>query len=154
MYLRCTYKSKWYKGMALKIRDHECKECDIRFSTASKLTNHRKCVHDKIKDHVCEQCGVAMSMAANLRDHIRVVHEQIRNFKCEECGYEFSSRSNLKKHMGKQHKHSVKKVDPDPLLGPTQVDFETDNCNSKEENDDDLILASILTMGVDGNDSE
>ena len=68
-------------------------------TTAMRVRQHIKVVHDKIKDSICEQCGGEFSGKWNLAEHVKVVHLNVREYRCDECGHEVTTRSNLKKHL-------------------------------------------------------
>ena len=81
------------------LKKHECPKCELKMTTAMKVRQHIKTVHDKIKDCICEHCGAAFSARSNLQEHVKVVHYNIREYRCDECGFEVTTRTYLRKHL-------------------------------------------------------
>lgn len=56
----------------------------------------------KIKKHQCDQCDYATDWPSNLSKHKKSVHDKIR-LACEECDFTTTNHGVLKKHMNNVH---------------------------------------------------
>ncbi|XP_047526781.1 zinc finger protein 43-like [Vanessa atalanta] len=77
---------------------YSCEICELKFTTPSAATSHKRVVHDKIKSYVCDLCGYACGTNGELRQH-RAIHSDDKPFVCRKCSKPFKTYSNLKTHM-------------------------------------------------------
>lgn len=80
----------------------ECKECPVKFTGKSKVSNfnkHTNSVHRKHFPHVCSRCPKKFPYRHKLEHHFNTVHRGIKAFACNQCGKHFSDKSNLSKHQ-------------------------------------------------------
>jgi hypothetical protein len=91
------------KMIHTKIKDFECPSCDFKCSHSGNLKLHIKQVHTKIKDHECPQCDFKCSQNSNLNAHIKQVHTKIKDFKCDQCTYKCSANGTLNAHIKQVH---------------------------------------------------
>jgi hypothetical protein len=64
-------------------------------------------VHLKIKDFECDNCDMKFSTKGNLKQHIKQVHLKLKDFECKNCNYKCSDNGSLQRHSkrctGKEH---------------------------------------------------
>ncbi|XP_045496111.1 zinc finger protein 708-like [Colias croceus] len=77
---------------------YHCDVCNLKFTTRSSATSHKRVVHEKIKSYVCDLCGYACGTNGELRQH-RAIHSDDKPFECRKCSKAFKTYSNLKTHM-------------------------------------------------------
>lgn len=77
---------------------YHCDVCNMKFTTRSSASSHKRVVHDKIKAYVCDLCGYACGTNGELRQH-RAIHSDDKPFVCRKCDKPFKTYSNLKTHM-------------------------------------------------------
>ncbi|KAG6440546.1 hypothetical protein O3G_MSEX001327 [Manduca sexta] len=77
---------------------YHCEVCNMKFTTRSSASSHKRVVHDKIKGYVCDLCGYACGTNGELRQH-RAIHSDDKPFVCGKCNKPFKTYSNLKTHM-------------------------------------------------------
>ncbi|KAG7310691.1 hypothetical protein JYU34_003496 [Plutella xylostella] len=79
-------------------KQYECEICNLKFTTRSSASSHRRVVHEKYKGFVCDLCGYACGTGGELRQH-RAIHSDDKPFVCNKCPKRFKTYSNLKTHM-------------------------------------------------------
>ena len=89
------------------IRDFHCSECDMKFSTKSKLKLHQA-VHKEAR-FICKICGRAFRQSHSLSRH-RLVHTGEKPYGCESCSFRCTQSNDLKKHYLNIHKVTVARV--------------------------------------------
>ena len=87
------------KQVHLKLKDHECQQCDFKSSTNSDLKIHVKHVHLKLKYVECQQCNYKCSSNGSLKMHVKRVHLKIKDHECKQCDYKCSSNTHLTRHV-------------------------------------------------------
>ena len=117
---KCTYcgKSSYKKNLKrhvnavhLKIKLHECDQCEKSFAHKHGLKRHQACRHDvkihqEIKAHKCQCCNKSFSRKESLSCHVKRVHRNIKplkKFLCSECEAPFEHKQILEYHMNKDH---------------------------------------------------
>lgn len=82
-------------------RQHECKECKMKFVRKSSLNGHIKSKHSSIKKYKCltDGCNMTFSLKYGLTFHVKSCHSDEREYKCHVCGSEFVQKSHLEQHM-------------------------------------------------------
>ncbi|XP_072943124.1 uncharacterized protein [Epargyreus clarus] len=82
-----------------------CANCNLTFSTKSKLTRHET-VHSPSRPFKCAFCDAAFKWKKNLQTHI-MMHLDDRRHVCTVCEVAFVQQSSLKWHIKKQHPDMV-----------------------------------------------
>ena len=118
---KCTYcgkSSNDKKGLQrhvnavhLKIKPHECDQCEKSFAHKADLKRHQACRHDvkihqEIKAHKCQRCNKSFSKKESLSCHVKRVHlnmKPLKKFLCSECEAPFENKQSLEYHMNKVH---------------------------------------------------
>ncbi|KAI5643968.1 hypothetical protein NE865_04144 [Phthorimaea operculella] len=83
---------------------HVCDECGRRFSSPTRLSEHRAAVHLKTTPVSCTVpgCSYACASRAGLRAHVRVVHRgqrAKRDHVCHTCGKAYTTKKTLEGHL-------------------------------------------------------
>jgi Zinc finger, C2H2 type len=93
-----------------KIKQFQCKECNLRFSQHSNLISHTKFVHRNIKQHKCLLCEKYYKRKRLLSYHLQSAHNIGNNqrLKCTEVDCNFSTiyHSHLISHRKSHNKFS------------------------------------------------
>lgn len=105
----CEFKSTWKCSLKRHLetvhvsdRPHVCLECDSRFKTKVKLSQHRRCIHGPGRFQ-CSKCSVWFSEYSRLRVHWRMAHHHEKTHECRLCKKKFYERSALQFHLKRIH---------------------------------------------------
>ena len=79
-----------------------CNQCDYRTQTNHSLKKHVFEVHIKQGKFECNQCDHVLKTKNGLRQHIRSVHEGIR-YDCHLCDKKYTASTDLKRHVQQVH---------------------------------------------------
>jgi len=120
------------KAVHLKIKNHQCDDCEYKSCFRKDLKKHMKAVHGKMlqaieafvpdveSEHFSEvgkvhlqakettQCPHCNKFLANLKEHIKAVHMKEKNYFCHLCAYNTLFKSDLMKHDELVHKKNKK----------------------------------------------
>ncbi|CAH0600135.1 unnamed protein product [Chrysodeixis includens] len=76
---------------------HQCDQCDAKYTSLSRLEQHKQ-KHDGSKPpYICEVCGAHYKHKRACDIHI-ALHQGISDWKCEECNKLFPSKNALQRH--------------------------------------------------------
>ncbi|PZC76491.1 hypothetical protein B5X24_HaOG204511 [Helicoverpa armigera] len=76
---------------------HQCDQCDAKYTSLSRLEQHKQ-KHDGSKPpYICEVCGAHYKHKRACDIHI-ALHKGISDWKCEECNKLFPSKNALQRH--------------------------------------------------------
>ena len=99
---------------------HMCPICGKGFALLYQLKRHTD-RHEGIKNYNCHECGLAFTSQQNVNRHVNTVHEGRKDHKCEYCGEMRTTSHSLKKHILQVHhginltKNKVPKYPPTSL---------------------------------------
>ena len=107
----CPYCEKMVKNLSfhvwnnhLRLKQHNCLQCNKAFQTNGHLKRHVESVHNGIRHPVpCPICGKLLGHKASLTTHIQAVHEKVRH-KCTQCEKEYFRKQELLCHIKSFHK--------------------------------------------------
>jgi deoxycytidylate deaminase len=91
-------------------KNHPCKMCSKKFTTAGILKYHTQVIHERRFSAQCDICGKIFATGNRLRKHIDGVHRNIKPFQCRICRAVFSTNTVLHKHTNKIH-YSVQSLE-------------------------------------------
>ena len=94
---------KQHKNIHKKDKLFKCILCQKSFVAESRLTRHKREVHEGKTEKKCGFCGKKFSRGDALKVHIYTVHEGHRDYKCEYCDKSFKQRSSLNGHYKRLH---------------------------------------------------
>ena len=83
----------------------QCKICLRRFSSNTKLRNHKDRVHNenRVDRFECDTCHRRFGKKSNMMQHIRTVHLKERRFFCGDCGQAFGESGHRNAHVRMMH---------------------------------------------------
>ena len=81
----------------VKVKEHRCTRCDIKFSSYVELQLHKKTDHPGLK-YPCPKCPYVAGASADRKKHIENIHEK-KKHPCPQCDFEASSKGYLRVHM-------------------------------------------------------
>lgn len=90
----------------MNIRPHQCKWCEKRFYTPSRLAEHTV-VHTRARNFECDICGVKLVSKMAAVYHRRR-HTGEKPYQCPDCGDSFISASRRSEHAKRRHNKGVK----------------------------------------------
>lgn len=107
---RPGYKRKPRKRTNILVRPREL--CDLCGASvpASRMSLHKRMIHDRIYNHVCPHCQRRFFTAQRKNRHVATVHEGKKDngqnglpYICEDCGAQYRYIPALKAHQAKIH---------------------------------------------------
>jgi uncharacterized Zn-finger protein len=83
----------------------QCDVCLRRFSSNTKLRNHKARIHEgkTSKDFECPKCHKRFTTKSYLKTHDDTVHLKLREHVCEVCGRAFGRNTHLQDHIRMRH---------------------------------------------------
>jgi KRAB domain-containing zinc finger protein len=83
----------------------QCNVCLRRFSSNTKLRNHKARIHEgkTSKDFECPKCHKKFSYKSDLTKHDKTVHLKLRDHVCDVCGRAFGQNGTLQMHIRIKH---------------------------------------------------
>lgn len=87
-----------HEHFCLGILPFNCKFCDKKFPSTTKLKNHVKLKHDKKFVAICSICNIGFVKLSDYKAH-KISHSTDKKFACTKCDKSYKTLSNLNFHM-------------------------------------------------------
>ncbi|KAL4222912.1 hypothetical protein ACF0H5_018952 [Mactra antiquata] len=79
-------------------RTFQCDQCELKFSSKARLSQHKTNVHATENKYTCHECGKSFKALPYLRQH-GIRHCKERTAECPLCHKMFKNQKAVKKHM-------------------------------------------------------
>lgn len=89
---------KEHENYCLGLLPYNCRFCDKRFASSTKLKNHVKLKHDKKFIAICSICNIGFVKLSAYKSH-KVSHSTDKKYSCTKCDKSYKTLSNLNFHM-------------------------------------------------------
>jgi uncharacterized Zn-finger protein len=87
-----------HENYCLGLLPHNCKFCDKKFPSTTKLKNHVKLKHDKKFVAICSICNIGFVKLSDYKSH-KISHSTDKKYACAKCDKSYKTLSNLNFHM-------------------------------------------------------
>ncbi|XP_044254458.1 oocyte zinc finger protein XlCOF6-like [Tribolium madens] len=87
-----------HENYCLGLLPHNCKFCDKKFPSSTKLKNHVRLKHDKKFIAICSICNIGFVKLSDYKAH-KISHSTDKKFSCTKCDKTYKTLSNLNFHM-------------------------------------------------------